>query len=116
MTFATMHARRRRSHSEVLASAVVLAATDHYAGAYLVEELSTGGALLVGDPRLGPGEHVKMLLQLPGRKPVAVAAEVLRRQVRGTHDHLFAVAFRDLSPATEDMIERVVLASSGRAA
>ncbi|MBI5479920.1 MAG: PilZ domain-containing protein [Deltaproteobacteria bacterium] len=115
MTEATARQDERRRHprSEVVATAVVLA-TNKYAGHYLVENLSAGGALLVGDAELEPGERLKMLLQLPGRKPISLSAEVVRRQVNDAQECLFAVAFRHLSAGIEDTIQQVVLATLER--
>lgn len=110
MTSATAHGERRwHPRSAVVATAVVLTAKK-YAGQYLVENLSAGGALLVGDARLEPGERLKMLLHLPGQKPISLSAEVIRRQVNDAQECLFAVAFRHLSPGIEDTIQQVVLA------
>lgn len=105
--------RRRHPRSEVVGTALVLAA-NKYSGLYLVENLSAGGALLVGEARLQPGERLKVVLQLPGRKPISVSAEVLRRQVNDAQECLFAVAFQHLSPDIEDTIQQVVLATLER--
>lgn len=101
--------RRQHPRSEVAATAVVLTANG-YSGQYLVENLSAGGALLVGDARLQPGERLKVLLHLPGQ-PMRISAEVLRRQGYGAEECLFPVAFRDLSPEVEDTLQEVVLAT-----
>jgi CheY-like chemotaxis protein len=109
MTSAEAHHRcRRHPRSEVVATAVVLTARS-YTGHYLVENLSSGGALLVGDPGLEPGERVELLLQLPGREPMGLSAEIVRRQVNERHQHQFAVAFRRVAADTEDAIQQVVL-------
>jgi CheY-like chemotaxis protein len=100
--------RRGHPRVEVMATAVVLTAR-RYAGHYLVENLSAGGALLIGEPGLEPGERVEVLLQLPGREPMALSAEILRRQVNGCGQHLSAVAFRDLAPGAEDAIQETIL-------
>ena len=92
-----------------MGTAVVLAA-NRYSGLYLVENLSAGGALLVGDA-LSPGERIRLLLHLPGLKPMSISAEVLRRQDSDAGQCLVAVAFRDLSPKFEDTIQDVVLAT-----
>lgn len=104
--------RRRSPRSEVPASAVVLAG-GRCGGRYRVENLSAGGALLVGDGRVRPGERVTMFLELPGLKPIRLGAEVLRRQGEAG-DARVAVAFRQLAPGVEDTIQRVVLASLER--
>jgi hypothetical protein len=83
-----------------------------YAGSYLVMDLSQGGALLAGDARLTVGNRVSMLLRLPRAEPIAVAARIVRQEVR-TEGPCFAVAF-DASRATEDRIERAQAAPVGR--
>jgi CheY-like chemotaxis protein len=100
--------RRRHPRSEVVASATVLAASG-YAGSFLVENLSAGGALLTGDPRVELGERVTMLLHLPSRQPIRLTAEIIRREVRESQERAYAVAFRQISPADEDAIQDLVL-------
>ena len=94
-----------------MATAFVLEAGG-YAGSYLVMDLSQGGALLAGDARLTVGNRVSMLLRLPRAEPIAVAARIVRQEVR-TEGPCFAVAF-DASRATEDRIERAAVAPVGR--
>lgn len=106
--------RRRYPRSRgVVATAVVLA-EGTYAGAFVVEDLSAGGALLIGDPRLERGKHVKVLLQLEGRRHITLSAEVVRHQVRESGDHLFAVAFRNVEAAAEGWIQGAVLSALKR--
>lgn len=91
-----------------MGTAVVLAA-NRYGGLYLVENLSAGGALLVGDART-PGELVKLFLHLPGMKPMSISAQVLRQE--GSEEEcLVAVAFLNLSKKFEAIIQDVVLAT-----
>ena len=112
-TIAKPHDRRQRPRSEVPASAVLLA-HGRSSGLYVVENLSAGGALLVGDGRLRPGERVTMLLQLPGLQPIRLHAEVLRQHAGEAGAARLAVAFRNLAPRVEDTIQQVVLASLER--
>ncbi len=100
---------RRHARGEVVGTAVVLAANNRYSGLYLVENLSAGGALLVGDSRT-LGEQVKLFLHLPGMKPMSISAEVLRQE--GSDEESFvAVAFQNLSPKFEATIQEVVRAT-----
>ena len=57
----------------------------------LVEDLSAGGARISGNPTLTVGEHVRLLLQLPGRGPFSLHGSVVRRF--GDHSNQQAAAF-----------------------
>lgn len=105
--------RRRYERRAVVASAAVLTDTK-YVGTYLVENLSAGGALLVGDARLEVGERVQVLLHLPGKEPVHLVAKIVRQQVNGAAEHRFAVAFHELSSAIGNQHQQVVLATLNR--
>lgn len=107
---AEQHERRSRPRTEVPASAVLLAG-GRSSGRYVVENLSAGGALLLGEGRLRPGERVTMLLQLSGLKPIRLHAEVVRQEGGEAGAARLAVAFRHLAPSVEDVIHRVVLAT-----
>lgn len=102
--------RRRHQRGEVLATAVVLA-SDGSSGVYLVKNLSAGGALLLGDARWNEGERVTVLLQLPGRKPLSLHAEVLRRRLSDAQELLFAIAFKQVPSELEDDLQKVVRAA-----
>jgi CheY-like chemotaxis protein len=93
----------------VVGTAVVLAANNRYSGLYLVENLSAGGALLVGDART-VGEQLKLFLHLPGMKPMSISAEVLRQEGSDAESFV-AVTFRNLSKKFECTIREVVLAT-----
>lgn len=106
--------RRRHLRSGGVPATAIVLAESRYAGAFVVENLSAGGALLIGDPRHDRGEHVKILLQLEGRRRIYLNADVVRHEVRESGDHLFAVAFRNVKPAAEDRIQRAVLSALER--
>jgi PleD family two-component response regulator len=76
----------------------------------IVENLSAGGALLVGDCASlnGPTLHVRLMI--PGQRPIEVSARVLRREGRSPQAAL-AVAFQHVAPEIEDLIHEAVLAS-----
>lgn len=105
--------RRGYPRIEVVASAAVLT-VNGYAGSFLVDDLSAGGALLIGDPRLEIGEEVRLLLHLPGKKPISLSGEVIRCHPSESQEHLFAIAFRKVSPAVEDVLQQYVRAALGR--
>lgn len=80
---------------------------------YQIENISAGGAMLVGGPHLRPGRRVRVLLRLKGLPTIALDAYVLR----GTEVQKpeLAVRFTDLDPGIEDLIQDVVLSAlSGR--
>lgn len=99
--------RRRHPRGELAAVATVLT-TRGTAGTFALENLSAGGALLIGTCDAEPGEPLKILVQLPGRRACVVPAVLLRHERRG-RAHLFAVAFRDVPPEVEHEIQRFVL-------
>lgn len=106
--------RRRHPRSGGVTATAVVLAENRYAGAFVVEDLSAGGALLIGDPRLDLGEYVNILLQLEGKRPLHLWAEVVRHQVREAGEHLFAVAFRNMRATEEDRIQGAVLSALER--
>ncbi len=84
-------------------------APHRYVSTYLLENLSTAGALLVGDAKLTQGDRVQLLLRLQhdrGRR-LSVQAVVIRRAIRG-RDSVFAVKFTQLSAAAEDVLQEAV--------
>jgi len=77
---------------------------------YLVENLSAGGALLVGDDVLPEGACVVVMLSLPGHRPLRLDAVVTCAQ-RGTAGaRAVAVAFLGPSSRAEDQIQQAALA------
>jgi hypothetical protein len=84
--------RRRESRSLVSATAVLFN-DRRYLGTCLVENLSAGGALLIGEYPLEASNSLELLLQTAGRAPLRLSAEVVRRQRREDGTHQFAVHF-----------------------
>ncbi|MFH0900393.1 MAG: PilZ domain-containing protein [Pseudomonadota bacterium] len=100
----------RRVHPRaILAASAILFLREERMGPYLVENLSAGGALLSDGPMLSMGETVKVVLQLPGRRPVNVIGRVVRVEKRREGESSFAVAFRHSNTTTEEAIHRAVL-------
>ncbi len=105
--------RRVDARAEVAASAVVLAGNRN-AGTFLVENLSAGGALLVGDPLVCIGQRVKLLLSLVTRPVLSLMAEVIRRGERSSGEMTFVIEFRNVPASGQDRIQRTVLAALER--
>ena len=98
--------RRGDSRVDHLKPAVVLAR--HNNGmAFVIENISLGGARLVGELTLEVGECVQILFELDGR-PVEVDAEVVRVDRQDVFRDRIAVAFTNLSAPHRDAIRRLV--------
>lgn len=99
--------RRRSTRSHIPgATAVVLART--HSAIFAVEDVSTSGALLLGQLPLACGELVTVMFDLD-RVPITVSAVVMRLEIRNGARDAVALAFRDVSPATQHFIQRLVL-------
>jgi CheY-like chemotaxis protein len=86
-------AERRRERRVALPAVASISADGKHLGICAVADISPGGALLVGDGLVGPGQTIEMALQLPGHQPVALEAKVLRRQVGPVRARKCAVKF-----------------------
>jgi hypothetical protein len=71
-----------------------------------VRDLSAGGGRLVGHVRLKEFEHIRLNLELDGAI-VSLSAEVVRADPQNMQ---VAVTFRDVPPATAELIERSLAA------
>ncbi len=105
-----LHPERRRWPRADFSATAHIFSENVPRGIYGVKNLSAGGALLFGDPSLAPGASVRVLLELPRRRPIALTARVLRKQTVAGGTPAFAVAFRNVNPRTEDAIHNAVLA------
>ena len=110
-TVAAGRDRRRTPRAPRLGRAVVtLHAT--CAHEYEIINLSAGGALLMGGPRLRPGREVRVVLGVTGLSAIAVDAQVTRSDAR---DEMVALCFIGLEVGIEDLIQETVLSAlSGR--
>ncbi len=82
-------------------------------GAHVCENISAGGALLVGPPGLRVlrvGEKVQLTVRITSLEPIEVKAEVRRTATRNTSSIEYGVEFRDLSADEEDLIQSTLLA------
>lgn len=100
--------RRRFPRARVAGNAIAFAG-GRYVGAYVVRNLSAGGAHLVGDNNLAVGQAVQVLLRLGGQFSHSLDAEVVRREQLPSNEQSFAVAFRNLAPDTEDSLQNLAV-------
>jgi hypothetical protein len=98
-----MEERRRFPRIKIAGTAIVLVG-GRYVGAYLLQNLSAGGAYLVGDNNLEVGQRVQLLLQVRDELQ-SVEAEVARQDRLPSDQHSFAVAFRNLSADVETSLQ-----------
>jgi CheY-like chemotaxis protein len=96
--------RRRHSRREVMATAMVFS-THKMHGNFLVQDLSAGGACLVGHLEAPADARLTLLLQFPGKPPFSVTATVVRHDTRGLTSARTAVTFVDLTAEQEDVIQ-----------
>ena len=74
----------------------------------LVEDLSGGGACITGAPGLVVGEMVRLLLQLPGRRPFSLDGRVVRRLPDAGPAARFGLSFaRMTGPAVRSLDDTV---------
>lgn len=106
-------AQNRRRHSRTQAPAIAsVVRSDGTTAVWRVRDLSLGGASLIGDAPLAPGERVELTFHLPGRAPVALATRVVRRQL-ATRART-AVAFDAVDGGVAATLEQVVAAGAAR--
>jgi hypothetical protein len=100
--------RRQHPRVDVVATAVIL--TDGSRPVhYPVDDLSVGGALLRGGPRLTTRSEIRLALYLGGNEPLIIDAEPVRHKRRARPGSALAVAFRSLTPVEEDVIQDAIL-------
>jgi ActR/RegA family two-component response regulator len=105
--------RRQHKRGEIAATCEVFSSARHF-GNYLVNDLSAGGACLIGEAPLPVGEDVHLLLQLPGRPPIGVEGRVVRRAAHEAGHRRFAVAFAGLDEEEEDALHQALVAELER--
>lgn len=109
---------RRWRRSTLAATALLCGEGVAPAGPFPVQNLSAGGALLLGGGELAVGSRVRIELRIPGRRPVHVAGTVVRTEPAaggaGAHAAV-AVAFLDVASDVEDLIQQAVLDALERA-
>ncbi len=98
--------RRRFPRRTVIGVAHVITAA-RYAGVFFIENLSAGGVLLVGEPRLPLGTSIRILLEIHGGRRIGVDGQVVRHAFRNGR-HLSAAVFQNVSTATRNELDTVV--------
>jgi hypothetical protein len=101
--------RRQYPRTGRIASAAVVVSRGHYVGTYVVEDLSAGGALLVGRCPLQINDPVETLFQFGQTLTVPLKARVVR-----TQNGAFGIAFTDLAAAPLRALDEVVRSSEER--
>jgi len=104
---------RRHTRSEVVATAVVFSSGQMH-GNFLVQDLSVGGACLMGHLQTRPGMRLTVLLTFPGRPAFSVAAVVVRHDALGPTRARTAVTFIELTAEQEDTIQEAIVAALER--
>lgn len=104
--------RRRHPRTEVVATAMVFS-SNRLHGTFLVQDLSAGGARLVGRVEAAKDDPLTVLLQFPGRAGFSVAARVARHDGRDGEART-AVVFVDLAPEEEDAIHEAIVVALAR--
>jgi hypothetical protein len=105
--------RRRHEHKRIVATCEVFSAARHF-GSYEINDVSAGGACLVGEAPLPIGEDVRLILQLEGREPIGLDGRVVRRASPEGRGRIFAVAFADLDGEAEDALHQALVAELER--
>jgi CheY-like chemotaxis protein len=100
--------RRCFPRARVAATAIALVG-GRYVGAYVVRNLSAGGADMLGDNNLAIGQVVQILLRVGKQFSQSIAAEVVRRKQLPSGEQSFAVAFGNLAPDIEDSLQNLAV-------
>jgi hypothetical protein len=90
---------RRRDRRLPVPAVAAVGRQGKHLGIFDVADLSRGGASLIGEGVLAPGEPVELTVQLPGQPALQLRAMVLRRQATGPRGRRCAVRFDLLSEA-----------------
>jgi c-di-GMP-binding flagellar brake protein YcgR len=99
--------RRRHPRAADLGIAAVVLVRHNPGVTLSIENLSIGGAMLVGELTLSAGELLQILFEVDG-SPVEVAAEVVRvDRLDMTHDRI-AVRFLGLDDVVSERIQRLI--------
>jgi PilZ domain len=93
--------RRRASRVPLWGLADIRVGSDQ-ATRHLIEDLSVGGAQLVGAPAPSLGTKLELVMRVPFRGPLRLAAEVVRQSEGPTTR--FGVAFRGCPDDTQDAL------------
>src|SRR4051812_24318014 len=108
MTASLLPEHRRHTRSEVVATAVVFSSGQLH-GNFLVQDLSVGGACLMGHSTPPPGRRLTVMLQFPGKPAFSVAAVLVRHDTLGPTRERTAVTFVELDAEQEDAIQEALV-------
>lgn len=108
MTLAKRSDRRRHARAPFTLEAILLPRRGPPV-ACAVENLSAGGALLCTVAPLDNEGLVRIRLRLSERKDLTVSARVVRRYAGDNGEQHLAVAFADLPPRVQDMVQAAAL-------
>ncbi len=100
--------RRRHGRTPTRLSAVITPSCGRPL-ACAVENISAGGALLSAPRELAGDGPVRLRLQLSPRRAVYISGSVVRRHPGCDGTHHIAVAFADLPPSVEDLVQAAAL-------
>jgi hypothetical protein len=110
-----MEERRRFPRVRVAGTAIALVG-GRYVGAYLLRNISAGGAYLIGHSNLAVGQTLQLLLRV-GEHLQNLEAEVVRQDRLPSEEQSFAVAFRNLdAEVTESLHNLASLANEDESA
>ncbi len=90
---------RRRDRRLLLPAVAVVSRQGKHLGLFDVADLSRGGASLIGEGVLAPGEVVDLSIQLPAQPLLRLRGAVLRRQATGPRGRRCAVRFDGMTEA-----------------
>jgi len=102
--------RRRCFRARLAEAAMIRSAAHRLACVRTVDDLSLGGAHIVGACPVAVGEAVTASIKLEGRRRIAPRGHVLRCTGEGEHAG-FAMVFTDVSPRAEDIIHDFIVHS-----
>lgn len=104
--------REARTGAGIRGTGVILAS--RRTGNVSIVNLSSTGALLVGDLDFLLGEPVKLLLHVDGHRSFGINAQILRAKEVSSERHEIAVAFVDVPAEIEGRIQSIVIAARAR--
>lgn len=107
--------RRRFPRARHVAVTATVIARSNQTAPFAVENLSAGGARLVGDLALAAGEGIQVLLERAGSQPMALTAKVVRvDRSEETGRQVVGVSFSNLPDPIQDAIQGLVLRALAR--
>jgi hypothetical protein len=103
--------RRQWARSSHVACSVIVAIRNSYAGVFVSENLSAGGALLVGAHRFSVGDYLSLVLQFGATLKVGVAGKVVRVDVGPKGKHVLGVEFQEVPTSLRETLNEIVCAT-----